>query len=62
MINEIISEIKYCFWMAVIIAFGMIHCEVYNREATLETWYQTYEYNLNPSEGSGWIDSIVSPD
>lgn len=61
MINEIMSETKYWFWLVVIIALGMCFCDWGNREATLETWYQNYEYNLNPSPGSGWINSIVRP-
>ena len=61
MINEIMSEAEYFFWIIVIIIFGMLHCAVYNEEATWNEWYQNYEYNLNPSEGNGWIDSIVSP-
>ena len=61
MITEIIHEIVDWFCIVIIIAFGMLHCAVYNVEATWDEWYQNYEYNLNPSEGSGWIDSIVSP-
>lgn len=60
MISEIMAEIKYLFGMVVIIALGMCFCDWGNKEAALEAWYQGYEYNLNPSEGTGWIDSIVT--
>lgn len=62
MINEIIHEFEYWFWMVIIIAFGMCFCDIGNREATWNEWYQNYEHNLNPSEDNGWIDSIVKPD
>ena len=59
MINEIMHEFEHWFWIVVIIVFGMCFCNIGNREAIRHEWYQNYEYNLNPSEGTGWIDSII---
>jgi hypothetical protein len=59
MIREIISEIKYCFWIVAILSWGLMLCDIGNRQALWEYECQNWEYNLTPSEGSGWIDSIV---
>ena len=61
LINEIRSECWYAFLIIIIIACGMLLCDIGNREAVWEEWYQNYEYNLDPQEGTGWIDSIVRP-
>ena len=59
--SEIVTEIKYCFWLIVIVCFGMIWCDIGNREALWESKYASWSYNLDPQEGSGFIDAIVKP-
>lgn len=61
MIREIISEIKYWFWMCVILSIGMLSCVAHNHYYTWEANYSHWEYNLIPHEGNGWINSIIKP-
>lgn len=61
MLNEIRKEIVYIFWLCVILSWGLMFCDIENRFKTWGYQYQSWEYNLNPSEGTGWIDSIVKP-
>lgn len=61
MINEIMSEVEYFFWIIVIIVFGMLHCAVYNEEATWNEWYQNYEYNLDCDCDNGFYAAIIKP-
>ena len=62
MINEIMAELKYCFWMCVILSIGMLSCMAHNHYYTWENAHKNWHYNLTPSEGSGWINSIVKSD
>lgn len=61
MLKEISKEMIYIFWLIVLCTWGLMFCDFYNRWASWEYEYKNWEYNLNPSEGSGWIDSIVFP-
>ena len=61
MLIKIIKEIKYWFWLCVILAWDLMFCDIGNRQALWDQEYADWEYNLNPSEGSGWINSIVRP-
>ena len=61
MITEIIHEIVDWFCIVIIIAFGMLHCAVYNVEATWDEWYQNYEYNLDCDCDDGFYDAIIRP-
>lgn len=62
LIDEIRSECWYLFILIIIITCGMFLCNIANKEAVWEEWYLNYEYNLNPQEGTGFIDSIVRPE
>ena len=59
MFAEIMSEIRYWFLLMVILFFGLAWCDVSNREIFTAEWLKNYEYNIDPKEGSVWIDSIV---
>lgn len=59
MLSEIKKEMKYWFWFCVIIAWGLIFCDIYDRYQTRESTYQNWTYNLDPSPGSAWIDAAV---
>lgn len=59
MLIEIKKEIIYIFWLCIILAWGLMVCDIGNRQALWDQEYQNWEYNLNPSEGTGWIDSII---
>lgn len=43
-----------------LIIVGSLLCVYTNNEIVWEDKYQNWEYNLNPSEGTGWIDAIVN--
>lgn len=62
MIREIMSEVKYLFWMVVILSIGMLSCIAHNHYYTWEANYLYWEYSSNPQEGAGWIDSIIRRD
>lgn len=62
MINEIKSECWYVFLVIIIITWGMFLCAAHNYYTAWESTYQNWHYNLNPSEGTGWIDSVVRPE
>lgn len=55
MINGIKKEIIYVFWLCAILAWGLMLCDIDNRQALWEQEYQTWEYNLNCDCGDGWI-------
>lgn len=61
MLIEIKKEIIYVFWICMVLAWGLMFCDISNRHALWEQQYQTWEYNLNPKEGTGWVDSIIRP-
>ncbi len=62
LINEIKSECWYVFLVIIIIACGMLLCDIANREAVWEEKYSSWIFNETPSEGTGWIDSVVRPE
>lgn len=62
LIDNIKAECWYVFLLWIIIIWGLLLCDIANRKATLEEWYQSYEYNIDCDSGSGWIDSIVTPE
>lgn len=39
-----------------------LRCDIANREAVWEEKCQNWSWNLNPQEGTGFIDSIVRPE
>lgn len=61
MLIEIKKEIKHWLWLCVILAWGLMFCDIGNRQVLWGQEYQNWEYNLNPQEGTGWIVSIVKP-
>lgn len=61
MLNEIKKEVIYIFWLYAILSWGLMFCDIGNRQALWEQEYQNWEYNLKPQEGAIWIDSIVKP-
>ena len=62
MINGIISEAKHCFWIVVIISFGMIWCDLGNREALWEDKYQSWTYNTDCPIPDGFSRAVIDPD
>ncbi len=62
MITEIKKEIIYWFWLCVILAWGLIIFDIYDRQARWEDEYQNWEYNLNPQGGNGFYDAMLNPE
>ena len=60
LIDEIKSECWHVFVLIIIITWGMLLCDIGNREAVWEEKYASWIFNENPSEGNGFIDSIVN--
>jgi len=60
MIKEIKSEIWYVLILWIIITWGIAICDI-NQRIESHDFCQNWEYNLNPQEGTGFIDSIVKP-
>lgn len=61
LLQDIMQEIRYCLILSMIIIIGTLSCIPANKEALWQERYQNWEYNLNPQEGSGWIDAAVKP-
>lgn len=59
LIDEIKSECWHVFMLIIVISCGMFLCDIANREAVWEEKCASWTYNKTPSEGSGFIDSIV---
>ena len=59
MIKEIGTEITYVLAIVTVIMWGLLFCDIYDREMFYEERYQSWEYNLNPQEGTGFYDAMV---
>ena len=59
MIKEIWREIVYAWTISTIIIYGLIFCDIHNREALWEETYQSWEYNLDPQEGDEFYNAMV---
>ena len=61
LINEIKSECWHVFILIIIIACGMLLCDIGNREAAWDLKYQNWEYNIDCDSGSGFYDAMIKP-
>jgi len=61
MIKEIQSEIWYVLILWIIITWGIMICD-FDQQLKSHDFCQSWEYNLTPQEGTGFIDSIVKPE
>ena len=60
--DEIKKEIKYLFWLFVILIYGLIVCDIANRQAIWEYEFQNWEYNIDCPVPDGWSMAIMDPD
>lgn len=61
LIDEIKSECWYVFILVVILLWGLIICEIPQREIELEKMYRNWEYNIDCDSGSGFYDAMIKP-
>ena len=61
MIKEIQSEIWYVLILWIIITWGIAICDL-NYRLSDDAFCDNWTYNVNPQEGTGFIDSIVKPE
>lgn len=50
--NEIKKEIKYLFWLFIIFAYGLMVCDISNRQANWDYGFQNWEYNIENAANS----------
>ena len=60
--DEIKKEIKYLFWLFIILVYGLIVCDIANRRAIWDYEFQNWEYNINCQVPDGWSRAIMDPD
>lgn len=61
MINEIKKEAWHIFVLVIILAYGLMFCDIQNRITLNDQALYESQFNSAPQEGSGWIDAIVTP-
>jgi len=62
MIQEIKIEIRYVFWLFILISWGLMFCDIGNRQALWQEKYDTWEYKTNPQESKGFSRAIIYHD
>lgn len=62
MLSEIRDEVSHVMVIIVLIFCIVASSVTYNKEALWEGRYANWTYNTMPSEGTGFIDSIVLPE
>lgn len=62
MLSKIRSEVLEIIVIVTIIFYTVAFSVTYNKEALWKGKYANWTYNTMPSEGTGFIDSIVLPE
>jgi len=57
--NEIKKEVIYFFWLFVIIIWGMMFCDIANRQAIWDYEFENWEYNIDCPVPDGWSRAII---